>query len=394
MERRKKIAFFFGVMGFLLSGCGFLKKEIPPTVSTVLAGELVEVIQDQMFFDLDISFSGILLEILEGHLSIESDNNGIQIINISEQTIFETLRFDVDGTFIESIPKEKSEINVGQIAAAAGKKTGGEMIAEHIFLFEIEDPIILETEKLNSDFAFLLDVGRGRALLNKRGQERMYPASLTKIMTAWVAIHSLEDLTEQIYIDPEMFAQLQLANASMAGFQAGQFVSARDVLYGIMLPSGGEATLAIASHIGGSVEGFVGMMNDKARDIGLTQTHFTNPIGLHDPNHFSTAEEIASLLEIALKNTTFREIFTTASHVSGSGFTMKSTMFGNMPRTQVTNGEIIGGRTGFTLSAGRCLASLAVINGNEYILVTGGAPNLADNRTLHLMDALYIFDQL
>jgi len=252
----------------------------------------------------------------------------------------------------------------------------------------------LDTRGLHSEVALLLEVESGEVLLDIRGTERMYPASMTKVMTALVVLEQLEDLQTAVYVDPALMWELQQANAALAGFEPGSWVSALDLLYGMMLPSGGEATLSLATAVGGSVEGFVQMMNVKARELGLVETNFVNPIGLHDPSHFTTAYELAELLRYGLDNPLFREIFMAREHRTAGGLVLESTLFGKIPRYNVRGGTLLGGRTGFTWEAGRCLISLAEIGGRKYVLVTGGAPNLEENRIKHLEDALTIFDQL
>jgi len=259
---------------------------------------------------------------------------------------------------------------------------------------KVPNDVHLETVALSSTHALLVDAQNGQVIMNQKGDEKIYPASLTKIMTTIVAIESLEDLNELIYIDGEIFPTLEAQSASLAGFKAEEWIPAIDLLYGIMLPSGGESTLAVARAVAGSEEKFIQLMNQKASELGLVNTHFVNPIGLHDPNHYTTATDMVTLLRYALTNETFKTLFETPVYTTLTGLTLESTMFKNLPRTEVTHGEIIGGRTGFTLEAGRCLISLAKINDREYILVTAGAINSYENTIQHLLDALYIYDQL
>lgn len=252
----------------------------------------------------------------------------------------------------------------------------------------------IKTDQLNSTYALLVKANSDEVLMSKNSDQIMYPASITKVMTTLVAIEELEDVAELIQLPVEIFSELQAQNAAMAGFEPGEWVSVMDLLYGIMLPSGAECTLAIARHVGGSEENFVNMMNQKADELGLSNTNFTNPIGLHDPNHYSTPKEMVKLLQYSLTNEIFRELFTAPIHYASNGMVLESTMFAFLPRTKVRNGEIIGGRTGFTWEAGRCLISLGDINGREYILFTAGAENSEDNSIRHLLDAIYIYDQL
>lgn len=258
----------------------------------------------------------------------------------------------------------------------------------------VHNDVHLETVALSSTHALLVDAQSGQIIMNQKGDEKIYPASLTKIMTTIVAIESLEDLNELIYIDGEMFPTLEAQSTTLAGFKPEEWIPAIDLLYGIMLPSGGESTIAVARAVAGSEERFVQLMNQKASELGLVNTHFVNPIGLHDPNHYTTAADMVTLLRYALNNETFKILFETPVYTTQTGLTLESTMFKNLPRTEVTHGEIIGGRTGFTLEAGRCLISLSRINDREYILVTAGAINSFENNIQHLLDAIYIFDQL
>ena len=174
----------------------------------------------------------------------------------------------------------------------------------------------------------------------------------------------------------------------------------RDLLYGAILPSGAECCMQLAIQAAGSEEAFVGKMNEKAAELGLEQTHFTNCTGLHDDNQYSTVEEIGLILCSALKNKTFHKVFTTqtytvgASEVHPDGFTFSSSMFKNMESPTVIGGEIKGGKTGYTDEAGHCLASMAEIQGREYILVTAGWA--ADPRTTqyHINDAFLGYNAL
>lgn len=163
--------------------------------------------------------------------------------------------------------------------------------------------------------------------------------------------------------------------------------------------SGAECCLALADEASGSEEAFVEKMNKKAKSIGMKDTHFMDCTGLHDPEHYSTAYDIALLLKYALHNDTFREVAeshfhsTPATNVHPDGITYYSTMFKNMSDTSVTGGEILGGKTGYTSEAGHCLASFAQIYDREYILVTAGAAADATG-VPHILDAKTIYNRL
>lgn len=186
----------------------------------------------------------------------------------------------------------------------------------------------------------------------------------------------------------------------MAGFAPGDQVKAMDVLYGVMLPSGAESCVGLANHLFGSEEAFVDRMNEKAQELGMTNTHFVTSTGLHDPEHYTTARDLTKLLTYALQNETFRTIYTsheyTTSPTAGnpSGLHFLSTMFKKMDTSAVNGGEIEGGKTGYTSDAGQCLASLAKVDDTEYILVTAGAQGSPSTEPYHIWDAVNVYNQI
>lgn len=253
---------------------------------------------------------------------------------------------------------------------------------------------------INSPNAILLDVQRGQVLAEKDAAERIYPASMTKIMTAVLALERIENLDEYVVLSNEDFQNLYEQEASMAGFQPGEEVTYRDLLYGIILPSGAECCLAVANRIAGSEEAFAELMNEKAQTLGMKHTHFTNCTGLEGVEHVSTVEDIAVLLKYAIQNQQFYEIFTCGfysvapTNLHPEGFTFYSTVTENLDSMQVNGGILLGGKTGYTEDAGLCLASMAQIYEKEYILVTAGADGKPGYRAAHLMDAVSVYDRI
>lgn len=258
----------------------------------------------------------------------------------------------------------------------------------------------VELSRLYSRCAVLTDASTGEVLAEKASRERIYPASMTKIMTALLAIEYTENLDQTVTVPEEIFPALYAGDASMAGFQPGEEASLRDLLYGILLPSGAECCQTFAMRISGSEEAFAGLMNQKAEKLGMDGTHFCNSTGLHEEEHYTTAADVAVLLRYALNNPVFREVFTSASHTVGptnlhpQGFTFTSTMFSQMDSPMVNGGEILGGKTGYTEQAGQCLASLAEINGQGYILVTAKADGNHETSQFHILDAQDVYNQI
>ena len=260
--------------------------------------------------------------------------------------------------------------------------------------------IEIDLKHLYSPYAILVDLASGNCLAEHKAQARIYPASLTKIMTAVLAIENTADMEEMITLPTDFFQQLYAEGASMAGFQPGESARLKDLLYGILLPSGAECCMAFADRIAGSEEAFAEMMNQKASELGMDNTHFCNATGLHDSEHYSTVKDISVLLQYALKNETFKEAFTSSrysvqpSNQHPDGFTFYSTMFQYMDSVEVTGGKIIGGKTGYTNEAGLCLASLAEVGGKEYILVTAKADGTHQTEQFHILDAMNVYDQI
>ncbi|WP_427110536.1 D-alanyl-D-alanine carboxypeptidase family protein [Lysinibacillus xylanilyticus] len=253
---------------------------------------------------------------------------------------------------------------------------------------------------LHSSNAILVNLDTNKILLDKGSDEIIYPASLTKIMTVLVAIENISNLQEKILLPKSIFKNLYEENASVAGFLPNEEVTAEDLLYGSMLPSGADASIGLADYIAGSERKFVKLMNEKAKQLGMKNTHFRNATGLHHSDHYTSVKDISILLQYALTNNTFRDIYTAerysikSTNLHPEGMTLTSRMFKNLYTNENTRGEIIGGKTGYTEQAGLCLASLATINGEDYILVTVGAKGDSRTEQFNITDALAVYRQL
>jgi len=247
--------------------------------------------------------------------------------------------------------------------------------------------------RMSSEYALLINLTNGLVLFEHRADERTYPASVTKVMTALVGLEN-GSMDEEIVVEAD-FEGLYLSEAAQSGFSQGEIRTFSEIMHGIMLPSGGEATEALANHVAGSYEAFVDLMNEKAYELGMYDTHFVTATGLHDDDHYTTAWDIANLLIYALEIPEFRDLFTKDFYVMDEpnmfGDVMHSTLFYFAPTLEFDGGEIIGGRTGFTIPAGRCLASLATNGEDEFLLVTFGAGFDNDDLNAHIHDALLIF---
>ena len=235
--------------------------------------------------------------------------------------------------------------------------------------------------ELYSSSAVLVDVQTGAVLAEKNMDEKIYPASMTKVMTLLVAAENLPDLDAAFTMTQAIIDPLYLAGASMAGYVNGETVTMRDLLYGAVVPSGAEATEALAQAVAGGEEAFVAMMNEKAAALGLTNTHFMNTSGLHDENHYSTVREIALILQAAMENETCAEILSaenyraseTEQHPDGLAMTNKF-LYRVHHEYTLGGAEITAAKTGYTAEAMNCCASAGKTpDGRSVICVTANA---------------------
>lgn len=220
---------------------------------------------------------------------------------------------------------------------------------------------------LSANNAVLMKAGTKEILFSKQAHEKKSIASITKIMTAIIAIE-FGSPDEQVKVS----SRATLVEGSSIYLAENEKISLEDLLYGLMLRSGNDASLAISEHIAGSVEAFVYLMNEKAQWLGMTNTHFENPHGLESDKHYSTAYDMALLLNYAMENDFFQKISNTTSHLSAN----RTYKWYNKNKLLTSLYEYCtGGKTGFTKRAGRTLATTAEKNGQVLIAVTLNAPD-------------------
>ncbi|GGA22802.1 D-alanyl-D-alanine carboxypeptidase family protein [Paenibacillus physcomitrellae] len=213
--------------------------------------------------------------------------------------------------------------------------------------------------------AALIDVESGRLLYSKQGDEILPIASLTKIMTAIVAIEN-GGLDKKVKVSAKAFGK----EGSSIYLKLGEEMTLENMLYGLMLRSGNDAATAIAEHVGGSEEGFVHLMNQKAEMIGLKHTHFMNPHGLDHKQHYSTANDLAKLTAYALHNPVFKQIVSTKQKKAPNPNESWGYDWLNKNKMLRMYEGADGVKTGFTKIARRCLVSSATRNGQQLAAVT------------------------
>lgn len=223
-----------------------------------------------------------------------------------------------------------------------------------------------EAPVINAAAGIVMDMESGRVLFEKNAYKRMPMASTTKIMTAILAI-------EQGNLEDEVTVSKRASSigGSVINLRAGEKIQLNDLLYGLMLRSGNDAAIAIAEHVGGSVENFLDMMNYKAKLLGARNTNFMSPHGLDKEDHYSTAYDLAVITRYALQNPVFSEIVGTKNITAGSrSLHNTNEMLDLYPGAD-------GVKTGYTGKAGRCLVTSATRNGQRYISVVLNSPTRA-----------------
>jgi len=222
----------------------------------------------------------------------------------------------------------------------------------------------LKTEAVSARRAYVLDAVSGRVLYEKDADQQSLIASTTKIMTALIVCEQCNVL-DRMRIPKEAVG---IEGSSMY-LKEGEILTLQELLYGLMLSSGNDAAVALAIYCGGTVEGFAGLMNDKARILGMKNTHFENPNGLDSPGHYSTARDLAILAAYAMENPIFAKTVSAKQVKIGERYLTNH----NKLLWRVEGAD--GVKTGFTKAAGRILVSSATREGRRIIAVTIDDPS-------------------
>ena len=240
---------------------------------------------------------------------------------------------------------------------------------------------ITDSPKLNSRIALVYDRASGRILFDKNGNKTTPMASTTKIMTAIVVVEN-SNLSDIVTIDSKSAG----TGGSRLGLKKNDKITVNDLLYGLMLRSGNDAAVALAIHVGGSVDGFAELMNKKARELNLTSTHFMVPHGLDMDGHYTTAYELAKMADYALKNQKLKEIVSTKTCTIN---------INNNPKVISNTNELLGSvsgvygvKTGFTNGAGRCLVTACKRDSLDIITVIIGA----DTKKIRTSDSMKLIE--
>ncbi len=247
---------------------------------------------------------------------------------------------------------------------------------------ETASTVAIDLGEVVSSYGILINADSGQVVATKNAYEKMYPASMTKIMTVLVAAENLsaEQLDQEVTLSTEAVSYSYNGGGSTSGFTEGETIKVRDLFYGTILPSGGDAAAQLAMVVSGDIDSFVALMNQKVEELGLSETtHFANPVGFYADDNYTTPYDMAMIMEAALDNSTCAEVLktkiydSTASDVNPEGITL-SNWFLRRIEDKSFGGTIEAAKTGFVDQSGCCAASSEVSDsGTHYICVTGNS---------------------
>ena len=252
-----------------------------------------------------------------------------------------------------------------------------------IFVFFLFSDVRAMVE-INSSKAVLYNLNDDNIIYSKDMHVKTQVASLTKIMTAIVAIENINNLDEKVVVQANDF--VGLTGYAKAGFKIGDQVSYRDLIYALMLPSGADAANILVNNIAPG-EQFISLMNKKVNDLGLENTYFSNSIGM-DESNYSTAYDMAIILKEALKNDFFKEVFNSSEYITSSNLKLTKTTNKTAFLYNLDISNITGSKTGSTFLADYCLASTANINDVSYLAITLNGKEI----TSHIQDTLSLYN--
>lgn len=243
--------------------------------------------------------------------------------------------------------------------------------------------------EVSSHSACVIDIDTGRILAAKNENEKSEPASITKIMTALIALENAD--IKKVVTIPSAAAGVE---GSSIYIKSGEKYSLEDLLYGLMLRSGNDAATAIAIDVAGSVDAFVEKMNQKAQELGCTGTHFNNPHGLPDEKHYTTAHDMALITAAALRNDTFVKIVSTKNYTAEPDGAGETRSWQNKNKLLWQYEGAIGVKTGYTKSAGKTYVGAAERNGIRIAVVVLGAKDMWGDAATLLDDAFASYQQV
>ena len=288
---------------------------------------------------------------------------------------------------IGNVGKEVAELSFSEVMwspldTETKEEVGTQEGTQQYYFEATAETMNIYSEEVFSTNAILVDVNTDEIVAVKGAYDRISPASMTKVLTILVAAEEIEkaDLDDTFTMTLEITDYAYVNDCSYVGFQDGEVVTVRDLFYGTVLPSGGDAAVGLATYVAGSHEAFVDMMNAKLEELGLSDSaHFTNCVGLYDANHYCTVYDMAVIMDAAMENELCREILSahtytttpTTQHPEGIEI---SNWFLRRIEDKDTGGLVVGAKTGYVVESGNCGVSYEeYADGTPYICVTVNA---------------------
>ena len=236
-------------------------------------------------------------------------------------------------------------------------------------------------DEIDSAYAIVVERETGKIVASKNPTATIYPASMTKVLALIVAVEEIENLSEEFTMSAEIIDPVYREGATTTGLKSGEAVPLEDLLYAMILPSGADAADSLAIAACDSTEAFVEKMNEKAAELGLSQSaHFANANGLHDENQYCTVRDMAMIFEYAMRDETCRKVLstmyftTTATEQHPEGVSYTNLYLYRIENRDMNGATVIAGKTGYVAASGSCIASCgAAADGSEYIVVTADA---------------------
>ncbi len=281
---------------------------------------------------------------------------------------------------IEPEPAQEEPVEEENNSIYLAKSEDASTFFEGYSIEQASDTAYISSEEVQSTYGILVNLDTGKIIASKEGNTRINPASMTKILTLLVAVEHIDSLDNTFTMTRDIADFVFGHGCSVVGFDVDETIPIKDLLYGTILPSGGDAAMCLAEYVAGSQEAFVDMMNEKLAELGLSDTaHFTNCIGIYNENHYCTLQDMAMILKAAEENELCHDVLTARTYLTSPTIQHPEGMqisnwFLRRIEDKDTHGNVIGAKTGFVNESGCCGASYQISNdGTHYICVTADA---------------------
>ena len=320
-------------------------------------------------------------------IGTSSKDNSMQGQNIASSVVKKKKKTQKQKESVrqETQESEETELQEETEAKTSQKSENDLEVAPIVYEFKsTSDTVTIENEEIISSNIILVDESKDMIIAQKGAKERIVPASMTKVLTILVAAEhiSQEDLDNTFTITLDITDYAYENDCSSVGFQKDEVVKVRDLFYGTILPSGGDAAVGLATYVAGSHEAFVELMNKKLEELGLSDTaHFTNCVGLYNDDHYCSVYDMAIIMKAALQNEFCKEVLSTRCYTTTpteqhpEGITISNWFLRRIEdKDNNSGGEVIAGKTGYVVQSGNCSVSYGTFaNGTPYICATTGS---------------------